>query len=240
MPLWLTDISCRPATLQQYASTTWSTWLVSVSLLWSPFWFNPGTFVIEKCTNDYRAWRLWMADIADSTSSDSWSNWNKGQLSKMRNDAGKQTNPVATALGGLLRCLPTAILAIAAITNLDDTSINKWAVFGVMTGGFWVFLALVWMMRKYLLHHYRYRIWRLIRTAAIVTVIIGLVRSQAGGRGESWGGQGRERGVERASRRSSRSAANDPNAHPTPVPPVRRSARSSSSRAPSAAWACAT
>lgn len=32
----------------QYASTTWSTWLVSVGILWAPFWFNPGSFLLEK------------------------------------------------------------------------------------------------------------------------------------------------------------------------------------------------
>lgn len=32
----------------QYMSTTWSTWLVAVAILWAPFWFNPGSFQLEK------------------------------------------------------------------------------------------------------------------------------------------------------------------------------------------------
>lgn len=31
-----------------YAATTWSTWLVSISLFWAPFWFNLGSFDLEK------------------------------------------------------------------------------------------------------------------------------------------------------------------------------------------------
>ena len=31
-----------------YAVTTWSTWMVCISILWAPFWFNPGSFLLEK------------------------------------------------------------------------------------------------------------------------------------------------------------------------------------------------
>lgn len=34
---------------QDYAALTWSTWLVAVCILWSPFWFNPQTFQLERC-----------------------------------------------------------------------------------------------------------------------------------------------------------------------------------------------
>lgn len=32
---------------QSYAGIAWSTWMVSVAILWSPFWFNPQTFQLE-------------------------------------------------------------------------------------------------------------------------------------------------------------------------------------------------
>jgi 1,3-beta-glucan synthase component len=33
---------------ESYAATTWSTWMVCISILWAPFWFNPGSFLLEK------------------------------------------------------------------------------------------------------------------------------------------------------------------------------------------------
>ena len=29
---------------QSYAGIAWSTWMVSIAILWAPFWFNPQTF----------------------------------------------------------------------------------------------------------------------------------------------------------------------------------------------------
>lgn len=31
---------------QSYAGISWSTWMVSISILWAPFWFNPQTFQV--------------------------------------------------------------------------------------------------------------------------------------------------------------------------------------------------
>ncbi len=36
-----------------------------------------------------------------------------------------QTNPLATILRGVLSSLPTAILTVAAITNLQETRFNR-------------------------------------------------------------------------------------------------------------------
>lgn len=51
--------------------------------------------------------------------------WNKSQLEKARNEGGTQTNPLATALRGVLTGVPTAVLVVASITRLSDTSYNK-------------------------------------------------------------------------------------------------------------------
>lgn len=51
--------------------------------------------------------------------------WNKAQLEKPRNENQSQTNPYATALRGVLSSLPTAILAVAAITSMSSTRWNK-------------------------------------------------------------------------------------------------------------------
>lgn len=51
--------------------------------------------------------------------------WNKSQLEKARNEGGTQTNPLATAVRGVLTGVPTAVLVVASITRLSDTSYNK-------------------------------------------------------------------------------------------------------------------
>ena len=57
---------------QSYAGITWSTWLVSVSILWSPFWFNPQTFQLDRCKDDFEAWLLWMRDVEDTDTKSTW------------------------------------------------------------------------------------------------------------------------------------------------------------------------
>ena len=49
-------------------------------------------------------------------------------------------------------------------------------MFGVATGGFWALVGSIFLLRSYLLAHYRYRIWRLIRTLLVV-VLVGFVVS---------------------------------------------------------------
>lgn len=51
--------------------------------------------------------------------------WNKGQLEKARDEGRTQTNPLATAVRGVLSGVPTALLVVASITKLEDTSYNK-------------------------------------------------------------------------------------------------------------------
>ena len=36
--------------LQRYVLLTWGAWLVAVTLLVAPFWFNPQTFSMSKTT----------------------------------------------------------------------------------------------------------------------------------------------------------------------------------------------
>ena len=97
--------------------------------------------------------------------------WNKGQLDKARNEGNKQTNPWATAVGGVVRALPTALLVIASITKLQNTRYNKWYVFGVLSGGFWIAIAVVAVIRRMLLLRYQYRLWRMVRTIVALAVI---------------------------------------------------------------------
>ena len=58
----------------QYFGRTWSLWLVSISFLASPFWFNPLTFEWNIVTSDYGLWIRWMRGTCGGATK-SWSMW---------------------------------------------------------------------------------------------------------------------------------------------------------------------
>lgn len=58
---------------------------------------------------------------------------------------------------------------------LSSSPTRRWVVFGTLSGGFWLLLLAVWAVRKVLLSHYQYRLWRLVRTAVVLAFIAGLV-----------------------------------------------------------------
>lgn len=116
-----------------------------------------------------------MSDVVDPDTGSTWDSWNKAQLEKPRNDRGTQTNPLATALRGFLGALPTLLLTVGAITNLRDTRWNKWAVFGILTGAFWLTLCSMFLIRTWLLRGRHYRVWRLVRSLVAVGFIAFLV-----------------------------------------------------------------
>lgn len=43
--------------LQSYAGISWSTWMVSISILWAPFWFNPQTFQVGAGSGGISRWQ---------------------------------------------------------------------------------------------------------------------------------------------------------------------------------------
>ncbi|KAL6774638.1 GSL1 [Auxenochlorella protothecoides x Auxenochlorella symbiontica] len=161
--------------LLDYGALTWSTWLVAVCILWSPFWFNPQTFQLERCKDDFEAWILWMTDVIDSEAGSTWYSWNKSNLERIRNEKMSLNNPMATSLRGIAGALPTAVLALAAISTLTNTSINRWVIFGIASGGFWTFILVVWVVRRVLLSNYYYRLWRAMRTFCFLVAIAFLV-----------------------------------------------------------------
>ena len=155
----------------QYPMTTWSTWMVTISILWAPFWFNPGSFMLEKTKDDFEAWLLWMSDVVDPETNTTWDSWNKTQLEKPRNDRGGQTNSLATALRGMLGALPTALLTVGSVNNLEDTKWNKWIIFGAITGVFWIGIGLLVIIYRSLIIGRHYRVWRLVRTFAFAALV---------------------------------------------------------------------
>lgn len=81
-----------------------------------------------------------------------------------------------------------AILQLARLPT-HVLPFRRWVVFGTLSGGFWVALLAVWGVRKVLLAHYQYRMWRLVRTAVVLAFVAGLVRGD-GWKGIVWGACG--------------------------------------------------
>lgn len=46
-----------------YASATFGSWMVALSLIFAPFWFNPVQFVMAQTKADYKQWVRWMQVI---------------------------------------------------------------------------------------------------------------------------------------------------------------------------------
>jgi callose synthase len=68
---------------KQYIGLTWSLWLVVISFVLGPFWFNPLSFESPKVLEDYSAWRRWMHE-AGGRSEQSWSTWWKEENAYIR------------------------------------------------------------------------------------------------------------------------------------------------------------
>mgnify|MGYP001964173729 CR=1 FL=1 len=60
----------------QYIGLTWCLWLVIISFLFGPFWFNPLSFEASKVCEDYTKWQVWMNETG-GTSDQSWEIWFK-------------------------------------------------------------------------------------------------------------------------------------------------------------------
>merc|ERR1711871_1539590 len=60
----------------QYIGLAWCLWLVVLSLLFGPFWFNPLSFEASKVCEDYTKWQIWMNETG-GTPAQSWEAWFK-------------------------------------------------------------------------------------------------------------------------------------------------------------------
>ena len=155
-----------------YAATTWSSWLVCISILWAPFWCNPFQFELDKVKDDWDEWRLWMKDVTDLDTNTTWTSWNKGQLERPRDDARVLLNPVGTALRGIGESIPTAIVAVAALIELRDMKFDTWATAAVISAGFWGWLMLIRILKSFLRR--QIRLQRIMETL-MATILLAYV-----------------------------------------------------------------
>jgi len=106
--------------IKYYAYSTWGVWLVSVSLCFSPLWFNPMSFDTGQVYKDYQGWRSWMKDNRDPVTGKAWYTWHTAQLSKARNSKGLQTDHKWNRLAGILMQFFNVIIVMACFENIDD------------------------------------------------------------------------------------------------------------------------
>eukprot|EP00892_Ulva_mutabilis_P001698 jgi/Ulvmu1/11529/UM078_0018.1 len=99
--------------IKNYFASTWGTWLVAVSLTFSPLWFNPATFRVVTVRTDFDAWRRWMMGSTDSGTGQSWTLFHQSQMEKARNIEGKQTDHGWNRLAGVLMQILNVVILVA-------------------------------------------------------------------------------------------------------------------------------
>ena len=59
-----------------YALATFGAWIVALSLLFAPFWFNPRQFTLQQTKEDYHHFQKWLrGELVDPESKQTWSTW---------------------------------------------------------------------------------------------------------------------------------------------------------------------
>ncbi|KAL6746905.1 1,3-beta-glucan synthase component-domain-containing protein [Haematococcus lacustris] len=171
---------------------TWSTWLLAVTLLFSPLWFNPFSFDMGKASisHNYLVWRRWMDGDVDAVTGSNWYTWNSMQLEKVRNDGGNNTDVWLNHLGTLFTTTPYMLMALGSASRLDicldivvgdrfnrriQAVCNPYVIFFMATSAIWFMVWLTITLRAYwinLANHKPWRIYKWFVTLGLVVFII--------------------------------------------------------------------
>jgi len=103
-----------------YASATFGAWMVALSLLFAPFWFNPVQFVVEKTKADYKQFNRWLqGEEVDPDSQQTWYTWHDKQMEKIRNENSNITDHYLNGARSILWSFVTnGLLLLAAVSQL--------------------------------------------------------------------------------------------------------------------------
>ncbi|GAX79705.1 hypothetical protein CEUSTIGMA_g7146.t1 [Chlamydomonas eustigma] len=166
------------------AATTWGTWLVSASLIFSPFWFNPLTFSITKTKKDYEAWKQWIRGEVDPGTGTSWYTWNKKQLEKIRNDHCDQPSRWLAVLPAMLvKCGPLILLTFSAVSrltievDLPGPSLlhTQYTAFILFTSIIWALVSSIILIGSYFKSRAQQRSWRVFNFWSLLSAVCMLV-----------------------------------------------------------------
>lgn len=167
-----------------YGSMTWGVWLVSASLIFAPFWFNPMVFSTTKVKRDFFTWTAWLNGEVDPETGTSWHQWHRKMMAKIRNDQKNQPTHWANAAFNIVSSsAPLLLLTLAAVSRLT-VSVDV-APPGPLRSSYVLFLvatAIIWTVLSFTLSAYRrfntstgpHRSWRLhlFWTATVCTAFV--------------------------------------------------------------------
>jgi len=103
-----------------YASATFGAWMVALSLLFAPFWFNPVQFVVSQTKADYKQFSRWLqGEEEDPDSKLTWFTWHDRQMAKIRNENSNITDHYLNGIRSIIWSVVTnGLLFLAAISQL--------------------------------------------------------------------------------------------------------------------------
>lgn len=91
----------------QYFGITWSLWLIVISFLFGPFWFNPVSFEWNKVLQDYNLWLTWMLERG-GRAEQSWQVWWSEDTAFMKKISYSWRFTLF-----LQRCVPLTVVSVA-------------------------------------------------------------------------------------------------------------------------------
>lgn len=149
----------------QYFGTTWSLWLIVLSFLFGPFWFNPVSFEWNKVLEDYSVWLQWMWEKG-GRAEQSWHVWFTEETEYM-----KKISISWRITLFFQRCFPLGIVGFALSgTNLFSENERLFEIAGLFLG-FIVGNFLIAKLEIYGMYAIRRLLTLLLSTAVLVIAI---------------------------------------------------------------------
>ena len=153
-----------------YGVNTWSVWLIVLTWLFAPIWFNPHAFDFEKFVDDAKEWRDWLRrENRDPLLS--WRQWHLNANKKLQNATPLQK------LGASTSTVWHVGLALGAVCNMEyafgaaahEESMNFVAFFVPYGVWFAALLLYGWLWQRF---NHKTRVWGLLSTGIKLLVLI--------------------------------------------------------------------
>ncbi|CAD7698034.1 unnamed protein product [Ostreobium quekettii] len=158
-----------------YAFATFGSWMVAISLVTAPFWFNPMQFVMSQTKADYKQWVRWMeGEERDPDSKLTWYTWHDQMMSKIRNESANMTDHWLNGAKGIISNLCTnGLLAMAAISQIetaeDTSAIYLWAAVSLVLA---IVVALSILLQTCFHHREKVTASRVFRMLPVIFFLI--------------------------------------------------------------------
>ena len=169
-----------------YGPATFGSWMVAISLVVAPFWFNPMQFVMSVTKSDYKQWTRWIdGEEVDPDSKLTWYTWHDKMMSKIRNENANMTDHWLNGATAIISNLFTnGILGVAAISQIktdegvgafegtDNEIGRKFFLWGVVTLTIVLVVALSYLLQSCYQHRGQAKASRVFRVLPFIFFII--------------------------------------------------------------------